>query len=425
VAANKKKKIPELCGPSECTGCGACVAVCPVSCISFRDDTEGFWQPCLNVKECTGCGRCSTVCPVVHSAASVFAVIGKIIEGKSQSPLPEFYASWNLDKTVRRLSSSGGVFSVFAEMVVDDGGLVFGAIFDDDFVVRHASADCRSDLLKQRGSKYVQSYISRSSYREIAGALAEGRQVLFSGTPCQTAGVRFCLGRDYQNLLCIDLICHGVPSPRLFKKYLCYSIQRNGEIESIAFRDKLRGWKKFCIAHKYKKGSLQHFDQMDDPYMAGFLKNYTLRRCCYKCIFANCQRFGDITLADFWGIGGTHPEYDREDLGTSLLIVNSLKGRAALEAVEKKLFTAVVERETALKSNSLFSHPIGTVPLERDTFYKDMNLLTFAKLVQKYRIALPSLPRQGFRKVLRFCGGVWQKFKNRVKLILRELGLYG
>lgn len=255
--------------PSHCCGCSACVQRCPKQCISLREDAEGFLYPEVDTSLCVDCGLCEQVCPELHPDAE-------------RQPLQTF-AAVNPDAEVRRTSSSGGVFTALAEQVIDAGGVVFGAAFDEHWEVRHRCATTREELAAFRGSKYVQSVIG-DTFLQAERFLKSGRRVLFSGTPCQIAGLRRFLRRDYDHLLCVDFVCHGVPSPGVFRAYLAEEmtkIARKGEkkysfafstipsipkadalaarlgcrIEDIRFRDKTNGWKKYSFALSLSKAS--------------------------------------------------------------------------------------------------------------------------------------------------------------------------
>lgn len=318
--------------PSHCCGCSACVQRCPKQCISLREDAEGFLYPEVDASLCVDCGLCEQVCPELHPDAE-------------RQPLQTF-AAVNPDAEVRRTSSSGGVFTALAEQVIDAGGVVFGAAFDEHWEVRHRCATTREELAAFRGSKYVQSVIG-DTFLQTERFLKSGRRVLFSGTPCQIAGLRRFLRRDYDHLLCVDFICHGVPSPGVFRAYLAEEmakLARQGEkkysfafstipsipkadalaarlgcrIEDIRFRDKTNGWKKYSFALSLSKASaagekIQFCALTDEEratsscftenvFMQAFLRDLILRPSCYACP-AKCFRSGsDLTLGDYWGV---------------------------------------------------------------------------------------------------------------------------
>ena len=314
----------------------------------MRSDNEGFWYPEADKNVCIECHLCEKVCPFLN-------------QGASRKP-QAVYAAKNPDEAIRQESSSGGIFSMLAERIIDEGGVVFGACFDKQWNVVHDCVSTKNELFKFRGSKYVQSKIGET-YKKAEIFLKENRKVLFSGTPCQIAGLRKFLRTDYDNLLTVDFICHGVPSPGVFRTYLQEEIgkvaarqgckkntvllpriplvsERDGlygkdlEIKSISFRDKRNGWKKYGFALTLSKASaageknsvlLSYSPLTKNLFLRGFLKNIYLRPSCYACKTRDFRSGSDMTLADFWGIGKLNRSLD-DDKGMSMLIVNSKRG---------------------------------------------------------------------------------------------------
>ncbi|MFH2044522.1 MAG: Coenzyme F420 hydrogenase/dehydrogenase, beta subunit C-terminal domain [Pseudomonadota bacterium] len=384
--------------PEDCCGCGVCMAVCPNDCIQMLADTEGFLYPQLDSTRCEDCGLCITTCPLC-------AVCD--VEYRIDPPL--VYASWHLDKDVRHESSSGGVFTALAEDIIKHGGAVVGAAFDESMVVRHLLIEDYDSLSFLRGSKYVQSIITPELYQQIQSLANEGRYVLFSGTPCQVAALRNYLGREYENIFCCDILCHGVPSPAWFKKYLMSLQKGASQVIQLAFRHKLKGWKQFKIMKTWRDGSTC-FDEMHvDPYMSSFLKNYCLRKTCYVCKFTETIRQGDITIADYWGVANKYPQYDRDDKGTSLLLINTIKGQGWLKLSEDRLFLGKGDIETAVAGNPVLSRSARKPP-ERDTFLQDMVSTSVADLRSKYRL-YPN-PRKPFWR--RALGFIWRRLKKGI-----------
>lgn len=306
----------------KCCGCSACLSICPKGCISMSKDNEGFLYPNVDTGKCIDCGSCEKVCPVLHPIRT------------EEKPL--VYAAINKDETVRMQSSSGGMFTVIAESVLDRGGVVFGACFDSDWNVVHDYTETKEGLARFRGSKYVQSNVG-NSFTIVKTFLDSGREVLFSGTPCQVAGLKNFLRKSYSNLLTVDLVCHGVPSPEVWRKYLqeiiCreYDIKRNkynvrpGDyISNISFRAKDYGWKNFSLKIKFRNFREETIPFIDDSYMNAFLSNLSLRPSCYSCPTKGINMHSDITLADFWGIDKISPQID-DDKGCSLLFLHNRK----------------------------------------------------------------------------------------------------
>lgn len=329
----------------DCVGCNACVQRCPTSCISMKEDEQGFLYPIVDTNRCINCHLCEKVCPVIN-------------QSEARKPLKVFAAK-NNNKEVKRLSSSGGVFFALAETIIKESGVVFGAKFNDNWDVVHDFAERLEDVRAFQGSKYVQSRIG-DSFAKAEQLLKTGRKVLFTGTPCQIAGLKRFLLKNYDNLITADVVCHGVPSPLVWRDYLHYITHpQNGsdgkkdlkstediklcEVSRISFRDKRIGWSKYgfsvytnnqiCIHHT-DSHSLKNkpeerellFETLDkNLFMQGFLKNLYLRPSCYECP-AKCGKSGsDISLGDFWGIKNTQPQ-DYDSTGVSLFLAYTHTG---------------------------------------------------------------------------------------------------
>ena len=313
---------------SKCCGCTACQQICPVQCIVMTSDEEGFLYPKINEGQCIGCQKCEAVCPIQTPP---------LVKGKTQT-----YVGYAKNEKIRRRSSSGGIFSLAAEYVLKRGGAVFGAAFDDALAVHHICVESEEDLDKLRGSKYVQSSLE-NTYAQTEEYLIDGRWVLFSGTACQIAGLKNYLGKEYDRLLTIDVLCHGVPSPKIWKLYLEDQERKyNSKIISIQFRDKKLGWKRYSIRIQFENGQEYAVPFTKDKFMNMFLANIDLRPACHDCRFKEFPRVSDMTIGDCWGIENYMPEMD-DDKGTSLFMVHSPKGERILEAIREDL--AVKEAE--------------------------------------------------------------------------------
>lgn len=235
-----------------CTGCAACAASCLLESISMCEDSEGFLQPQIDIGSCNDCGICKKVCPIAKPDQQISHTQQQEIENQ----YPSIWAAWNLDENIRYNSSSGGVFSVLAKDVLKKDGAIVGAAFDSEFAVHHCIIEKMADLHKLQRAKYLQSIIDPNLYKKVRQLLKKERIVLFSGTPCQVAGLRNLLKKDYDNLLCCDILCHGVPSPKLFKRYLKEKSKMN-QIKTVKFRDKKTGWKKFSFNIEFTDGNKQ------------------------------------------------------------------------------------------------------------------------------------------------------------------------
>lgn len=366
-----------------CCGCASCVQRCPKQCIILESNNEGFFYPVVDVEKCVECGLCEKVCPVLH-------------ETESREPLNVF-AAINEDEGIRKESSSGGVFTALAENVISEGGVVFGARFDDKWQVQLDCTDNIDGLKLFRGSKYVQARVE-DTYKRAESYLKQGRKVLFSGTPCQIAGLRLFLGREYDNLLCVDFVCHGVPSPKVWERYLRELVARkceknsvlfscnklsiseeNAFIKGISFRDKKLGWKKFSFVFRGKltkatavgEKNTVLFSAMhrDDVYMRAFLSDLILRPSCYDCRCKSGKSGADITIADFWGIQYVAPEMD-DDKGTSLVLINSNKGDILYNGL--KLRNSEQSYRDAVRYNPSIVRSVK-VPAKRELFWRLYN----------------------------------------------------
>lgn len=293
-----------------CCGCFACYNVCKTSAIRMKYDDEGFFYPTIEKANCINCGRCEEVCPVLN------------FDAPTKNKIEKIYYGHILNESIRLDSSSGGVFSLLAGYVLDNSGIVVGAAYDNDWNIVHKIVFNRDGLYTIRGSKYVQSAINHV-YQEVKKYVLQGRLVLFSGTTCQVEGLRRFLNTEYSNLLLVDLICHGVPSPMVWQEYIS-SISAGRNIEDIKFRSKNKGWKKFSLMIRYDNGKVYTNDLFTDVYLRGFLSNLYLRPSCHNCIFKTRVRNTDFTIADFWGIQSLHPD-DDDDRGVSLLMLHSEK----------------------------------------------------------------------------------------------------
>ena len=339
-----------------CCGCSACKQLCPQHCIILKEDNEGFLYPQVDKQRCTSCGICEKVCPVLNQTAAY--------------PPLKVCAAKNKDAQELLLSSSGGLFVVFAKKTIKDGGVVFGARFDESWNVIHSYTETEEGICAFIGSKYVQSRIG-NTYSEARTFLRSGRKVLFTGTSCQIAGLKTFLGHEYDNLLTIDVICHGAPSPLVWKRYISDITKDviNGRVKRISFRDKRHGWKNFSFVLTYSYSlsngnpettSLSHTFEKD-PYMQLFLSNMTLRPSCYHCPSKGGKSKSDLTIADFWGIEGVRADFD-DDKGVGLLIVNTEKGQCATD--KESLSLIEVSLSEATGCNPSYYHSVSK-PWER------------------------------------------------------------
>lgn len=350
----------------DCSGCHGCVSSCPNSCIRMEPDEEGFLYPKVDMQKCTHCRTCLRICGGKR---------GLLPTG--QEP-PEFLAVWGKNNTLREQSSSGGLFTLLAEQILAQGGIVFGAAFNEQFKVVHLGVTEVSQLGRLRTSKYVQSEIG-TSYREVKQCLEQGKKVLFTGTPCQIAGLKGYLGKEYETLYTQDLICHGVPSPEVWKQYLQYREKcAQTHVRQVNFRDKSYGWRKFSMSILFENNTRYVSPLTEDIMLQGFLSNLFLRPSCHACHFKTLKRCSDLTLADFWCVEKLHPELC-DDQGISLVILHTEKGRQLFEAIkndiayQETLSQAVtVYNSAAIRSvephtnRARFFERLQTLPIEQN-----------------------------------------------------------
>lgn len=374
----------KLAKKSDCCGCSACVQRCPAQCITIREDEEGFLYPVVDESRCIDCHLCEKVCPVINKSASL-------------KPL-KVLAAQNKNENQRLRSSSGGIFVVLAEQTIRRGGVVCGARFDENWEVEHAFAGTLEELEPLMRSKYLQSRIG-DCYKKTEQFLKQGREVLFAGTGCQIAGLNKFLRKNYDNLLTVDVICHGVPSPGIWREYInglkgvsarSAGVGKNtvlfsGALPSdstpvitgVNFREKQLGgfgWKKFGFVVSGRspvKGDqnsvLLSLAFYKNAFMKAFLQNMILRPSCYECPSKDGRAGSDLTLADYWGCSGVHPDFD-DDKGTSIIFVHTQKGSKKLSQCEDSLTTKTTKYEDAVRCNPSFYKSVA-VPVKRPLFW--------------------------------------------------------
>lgn len=332
-----------------CCGCTACVSVCPAGCITMERDEEGFAYPHVNPATCIGCDACNAVCPCENPIVD--------------PPLPQAFAVRAKDNALRLFSSSGGIFSLLASDILERGGAVCGAVYDENFQVHHVLAWDEAGVEPMRGAKYVQSDLG-DVFRQIRELIDLQTPVLFSGTPCQTAGLRNYLGADAERILTVGIVCHGVPSPKIWNQNLR---ELGNQVTDVRLRDKRDSWKHY--ATNYLVDGQQIFRPvMEDPYMKGFLRDLYNRPSCTACP-AKTAGYADLTLGDFWGIEKIVPELD-DDRGTSLVLVQTEQGREAFGNLADRVQSKVVPFERAVQYNpavttSAHDHPQRAQAWER------------------------------------------------------------
>lgn len=334
-----------------CCGCSSCYQRCPKQCISMQEDSEGFLYPHVNSEKCIDCGLCEKVCPMITPFAE-------------QQPMKTL-AVINKNDNIREQSSSGGAFSLIADKVINNGGVVFGARFDEQWQVILDYTENEKGIAAFRGSKYLQAK-NEDAYKVCETFLREGREVLFAATPCQISGLKHFLRKEYDKLLLVDIVCHGVPSYKVWRSYLDDLNKPIKEIISVNMRDKSRGWKQYSYKIKCDEGVIFDDFASKSLYLQGFARNYYLRPSCYNCKSKNGRSQSDITLADFWGIEKLDKSFD-DNRGTSAVIVNTKRGQSFVDALDMKC--KEFSFDSFVSSNPSYSRPTQT-SCYRNYFWK-------------------------------------------------------
>ena len=350
----------------KCCGCNACVQKCPKQCITMQDDEQGFSYPLVDDENCIDCHICEKVCPCLNQ-----------LEPKQPYAC---YAAINRDDNIRKKSSSGGIFAAIAEKIIADGGVVFGACFDEHWQVVHACAVSYEGLYAFQGSKYVQSKIG-DTLKQAEVFLKKGRKVLFSGTPCQISGLKHYLRKEYDNLFTVEVVCHGVPSPKVWLKYL-ESLQLTN-IGSISHKDKTTGWRDYSFTIKDRDGNTLFTENAgENKYLIAFGRNLTLRPSCFSCPSKAGRSRADISLADYWGIEKIQPQID-DNKGVSFVCVYTDKGDSFIKKLNLLLMDADYKLSVAYNP-CIYRNTIE--PADRQSFwenYKQQGINALLLLKQK------------------------------------------
>lgn len=358
---------------TKCTGCSACAQKCSQKCIKMIPDEEGFLYPHISDTECIHCGICTKVCPQENESYL------------NKEPVA-FWGGMVKDEALLKSSSSGGAFSAIC-MSLDEDAIICGATYDDELKVHHSCCKNGSEIEIFRKSKYLQSDV-RSVYSEIKQFLKDDKTVLFSGTACQVAGLYAHLGNKPDKLYTVDLICHGVPSQKVFDAYISsLGKHKNMKISRFSFRDKSYFWGDWEIGTAFgDKKQWKHQAWGEDYYMTGFLRGLFYRPSCYQCKYANSdiQRPADLTIGDFWGSGKVNPQYN-DKKGSSLIVVNSIKGQELLDKMKSTMKLSLVDRNQAIEENHNLIEPTKTNPRRGEFFVGLSENQDFMDLMEKFR----------------------------------------
>lgn len=355
---------------THCTGCFACQNACALDAIQLVSDHEGFFYPSVDDTKCVQCSKCVNICPALNH-----------IESDAYGD-PQVFASWNVDEEIRIASTSGGVFSALAQTILEGGGHVVGAYYDEDFRIRHGIIHNVEDIQKLRQSKYAQSWVG-DVFKEVKSLLKQKETVLFCGTPCQSAGLQKYLGKAYDHLICCDFICRGVVSPKVYEKFL-RDMRPDQDVRptKVHFKNKDFGWNRFSTKLTFEDGSTYHKDRNDDYYMRGYLRhNLYLRPSCHECQYKSIPRVSDISLGDFWGIGNYDATLDNEH-GTSVILVNSPKGRRLMDMARERLALHERNLSEVLAGNSCLLNAAAPGKY-REYFFENFDKYDFVTLIEK------------------------------------------
>lgn len=350
----KNKSIKDV-SCDKCVGCTACVNICPKNCIKMQVDQEGFAYPVIDAEQCINCGRCYKACPT--------------IKNEKQKYYPRALGMINRSQRIREESSSGGIFYNLGRFIIEEGGVVCAATLDDGMRVKHILVDDIREMECLMKSKYVQSDLG-NCYSQILELLTQGKKVLFVGTPCQVCGLRTFLGKEYENLFRVDLICHGVPSPQIWREFVeNIENEKHSKCNSVSFRNRtLEGWKNFGMKIEFEDGSTYIDTQKQNPYMFGFLKGYIDRKCCYDCQFKGINRCSDLTIGDFWSVDKYEKGFN-DNKGTSLVYVNTLKGKKMIEEIKNYFYIRKIEEKNFWDLNIAYSQSTLCVK-NREKFFR-------------------------------------------------------
>lgn len=343
---------------SRCCGCKGCESSCPTHCIEMEEDSEGFWYPSVNITSCTNCGICEAVCPVLHS------------DENSECEIISAYSVVTNDNEAKAKSSSGGFFFELSKKFLKEQGVVYGCAMSKDCLkAEHIRIDSEKQICLLQGSKYLQSDASGVFVR-VKQDLRDGKKVLFSGTPCLVAGLKRALcGVNTEKLMMIDFICHGVPSPKVWRQYAAILESKNNDhLCFVSFRDKTAGWHKYSLRCSFENGNEYINDVTRDLYLRGFVMNDFLRPSCYDCKFKGNSYASDITMADFWGVEDVFPG-SADNKGISLVLVHTELGKRLVEEISGNIKSQNIDAEKGLKQNPSYYKSVQRRSV-RDAFFK-------------------------------------------------------
>ena len=383
--------VINLINKTDCSGCGACICACPAKCLSMKSDSEGFYYPHIDDKNCINCGKCLSVCSVKSKP-------------KTDSYNRRVFVVQHKNDRIRRESTSGGAFTAIAEYIIKNGGIVFGAGMDKNFRVCHMPAYNVEQLALFRNSKYSQSDLG-DTFLKVKNYLLEGKKILFSGTPCQVAGLKKFLPDAGEKLITIDVVCRGIPSPLVFEKYIDYQKKKFGEFDKVLFRDKYSGYTHTAMSLYRDNVCLYHNGLEYDPMLKLFYQGMSCRPVCSNCLFKGMERCSDFTLWDCFSAAEINSVFD-DNKGTTFVMLHSENAEMIFEKIQDNIRACEGEAERVCNSTAEMFKSISHNPA-REEFFRDVNSM---------------LPEQLFNK--------WTPITLKVRLnkllrnILAKLGLY-
>lgn len=364
----------EIKDKKDCCGCTACKSICPKKCITMEADIEGFLYPTVNLKECISCGACERTCPIIKQRL------------KRQDTEIQAYCLRSKDKEILENSTSGGFFSSLCDYVLDKNGIVVGAVYADDKTIKHIIIDneSRSLAYKFRGSKYVQSYLG-DIFSIIKQKLQEGTIVCFSGTPCQVSGLLSFLGKEYDNLITLDVVCHGTPSPKLWEKYIDYQENKYGSaVSEVSFRKKTYGYHSGTMELVFENGKKYHGSARVDFMLKSFFSEISSRPSCYMCNFKSSHHDSNFTIFDSWHAEKLVGSFKDDDRGYTNVFVNNRRAEELFECIKDKYEFYNIDAEEAIKADGKMVRGCALPHKNRGKFYKDLDVTPLNEHIQRF-----------------------------------------
>lgn len=400
----EKIKLADIVSEKLCTGCGACATVCPVECISMMHDKDGFVKPFIDEDKCIHCDKCKKTCPVL-SAPGVSDYTRKSFVVKHK------------DEKILRKSTSGGAFSAIARGIIEMGGIVYGAAYDENFIVRHMAADNMADVSKFRGSKYVQSDLG-NVFREIKEHISNGKTVLFSGTPCQVAGLVKYVGEERGNLYTLDVVCHGITTPLLFEKYIKLQKEKYKDFDNVVFRDKYYGYE-YTIMSLYKGEKCIYHNGIEyDPELKLFFSGVSMRESCAQCSFKTKKRCSDFTIFDTYYKPAGNKEFD-DNKGATNVIVHTKKAEELFESVKSYIKYIETDYE-AICSAAREMTERAVLSDKREEFFCDLEKMDGESIFKKYTPVTPKVILEKFVRIFLARTGLYSISKKVIGRVLKK-----